>query len=129
MMQQVQNVMAAVEKFDMKIAPQAIAIGPSTGRVVCVRISRFFRGFLRQPRTVSAGSSGIRWMKRWRLASCCARIAISAMRRKSEGWNVTPITGIRIQRDALFRLTPIKKVSSMNSSAATNTRASSRGRA
>ena len=37
-MQQVQNVMAAVEKFDMKIAPQAIAIGPSTGRVVCVRI-------------------------------------------------------------------------------------------
>jgi hypothetical protein len=26
-MQQVQNVMAAVEKFDMKIAPQAIAAG------------------------------------------------------------------------------------------------------
>ena len=24
--------MAAVEKFDMKIAPQAIAIGPSTGK-------------------------------------------------------------------------------------------------
>ena len=64
-----------------------------------------------------------------RLANCRARIAISAIRRKSEGWNVTPINGMRIHREALFRLTPTKKVNSMNNSAVTKTNDRKRGRA
>ena len=36
------------------------------------------------------------------------------------GWKVIPMIGIRIQRDALFRFTPITNVSSMKPSARMN---------
>ena len=60
MIRQVQNVIAAVEKLEIKIAAQAITIGPRTGIVILVSILKFLSGFLRHPRSVSAGSSGIR---------------------------------------------------------------------
>ena len=39
---------------------------------------------------------------------------------KSEGWNVTPLSGMRIQRAALFRFTPMTKVRAIKPSAAQN---------
>ena len=118
--QQVKKVSAAVEKFEKKIAPQATTTGPSSGIVVSKRMSRFLRGFLRQPPGVSAGRIGILSITFWRLASCCASSATSVTRIKSEGWKVIPMIGIRIQRDALFRFTPITNVSSMKPSARMN---------
>ena len=118
-----------VEKFDMKMVPQANTIGPKIGSVLRIRMLIFFSEFFFQPRRVRAGSSGIRSIPTCRLANCRARIAIRAMRRKSEGWNVTPKIGTLSQREASFRFTPTKKVINIKSSAAMNTIESSFGRA
>ena len=51
--------MAAVEKFEKKMAVQAMAMGPNNGSVVVRRMSMFFLGLRLHPPGVSAGRIGI----------------------------------------------------------------------